>query len=337
MKIFVYSDCHWSSSSSILRGHGEKYSLRLENLILSVNWAEKMSKKVGANLVVCCGDFFDKSSLNSEEISALSEIEWNTDAQHVMLVGNHEMWNNGVEISSSNIFKMLQFFVADNPYTELKSFGEICFIPYTEENDIKKIVAREYSGKRIIFSHNDICGIQMGKFISKNGFDLKDIESCCDLYVNGHLHNGEIIGNKIINIGNLTGQNFSEDATKYKHCALVIDTDTFEYEEIENPNALNFYKVRYENLYGNLNSFKNGVLTVLCREEDVEKCRELLSDKNNIVSYKILLDRGKKTNSAAQQLNKLQRVDHIEQFKEYIVSELGDSDVIKQELLEVCR
>lgn len=336
MKIFVYSDCHWSSRSSILSGQGDKYSLRLENLIKSVNWAEKMSKKLEVNLVVCCGDFFDKSVLNSEEISALAEVEWNLDAQHCMLVGNHEMWKDGLQVSSANIFKMLGFTVIDKPTVELTNFGEICYIPYTENYNLFDSIEECYRGKRIVFSHNDICGIQMGKFLSKTGFNVEDIEKSCDLFINGHLHNGEQISSKIINIGNLTGQNFNEDATKYVHSAILVDTDTFIPTIIKNPNAINFYKLDYNRLLTYKDNIKNGVLTVSCKEKDLDNCRNILSSNDDVLVHKIIVDREKKV-STENSAEKVMKTDHIEQFKEYVISEIGNSDCVKQELMEVCK
>ena len=41
MKIGVVGDVHWCAYSSILRSRGNKYSIRIENLIKSVNWAEE--------------------------------------------------------------------------------------------------------------------------------------------------------------------------------------------------------------------------------------------------------------------------------------------------------
>ncbi len=335
MKILVYTDCHWSTTSSIVRERGEVYSLRLENLIKSVNWAEKLSKRVGASLVVCCGDYFDKSTLNSEEISALTEVEWG-DVQHIMLVGNHEMWSSNLKLSSVNIFKMLGFFVIDKPHTEITKFGEICYIPYTENYNLFDHIDKNHRGERLVFSHNDISGIQMGKFVSKKGFNVPDIESCCDLFINGHLHNGEVVSDKIVNIGNLTGQNFGENALIYKHGVIVIDTDTFKYEFIENPFALNFYKMKYETFSLVKDKIVNGVVTVYCKEDLVGKCKDELENNKNIVSFKIVPER-EKQEVISSFVEKIRADDHLEQFKAYIESEIGLSDVVKQELFEVCR
>ena len=76
MKVAIYSDCHWSQNSSIIRSRGCKYSTRLENLIESINWVEQLAWNQGCDCIICCGDFFDSSVLNSEEISALQEIRW---------------------------------------------------------------------------------------------------------------------------------------------------------------------------------------------------------------------------------------------------------------------
>ena len=337
MKILVYTDCHWSTTSSIVRERGEVYSLRLENLIKSVNWAEKLSIERKASLVVCCGDFFDKSTISSEELTALTEVEWNKDINHVMLVGNHEMWSNNLKLSSVNIFRFLGFFVADSPYTEKTKFGELCFIPYVDSTkSITDYVPAEHGGKRIVFSHNDISGIQMGKFVSKNGFSIPDIESCCDLYVNGHLHNGEKVSDKIINVGNLTGQNFGENAFVYKHGVLIIDTDTLECEFVENPFALNFYKMKYESFPCVNDNIVNGVVTVYCKEDSISLCKDELENSKNIVSFKIVPER-EKHEIVNNSIEAIRADDHLEQFRTYIASELGLSDVVKQELSEVCR
>ena len=336
MKILVYTDCHWSTTSSIVRDRGDVYSIRLENLINSVNWAEKLSIKKNVNLIVCCGDFFDKSTISSEELSALTEVEWNKNVNHVMLVGNHEMWSNNLKLSSANIFKFFGFFVADSPYIEKKEFGELCFVPYVDSTkSLSCYIPVNYSGKRIIFSHNDISGIQMGKFVSKNGFSISDIELCCDLYVNGHLHNGERISNTILNVGNLTGQNFGENALLYRHGVIIIDTDTFEYEFVENPFALNFYKIKYDSFSSIKDSIVNGVITVYCKEDLVNKCKEDLENNKNIVLFKIVPEREKQ--EPVNNRIEIRADDHLEQFRTYIASEIGLSNIVKQELLEVCK
>ena len=60
MKILVVGDVHWSIYSSIVRKRGEIYSSRLENLIKSINWVEKVAQDQKCSMVIGLGDFFNR-------------------------------------------------------------------------------------------------------------------------------------------------------------------------------------------------------------------------------------------------------------------------------------
>ena len=106
MKLLICGDVHWSTYSSIIRRRGDKYSKRLENLINSVNWVEEMAETYNCDSVIYAGDFFDRSDMNAEELTALQEIVW-APMQHVMLIGNHEGLTNDLSLSSSHVFKLI--------------------------------------------------------------------------------------------------------------------------------------------------------------------------------------------------------------------------------------
>lgn len=349
MKILLYADPHWSAYSSIVRGRGEKYSVRLENLIKSINWVEKLAYTHNCEEIVCLGDFFDKESLNSEEITALQDISWERPGiiQHSMLVGNHEMGRNDLEYSSMHVFKQNGFAVVNEPvYVDDADTGftdiDILYLPYIldcNRKSLKEYLHDRPSGRKlIVFSHNDIAGIQMGRFMSTSGFTIDEIEENCDLFINGHLHNGEKITDKIINLGNLTGQNFSEDGFVYRHCAMVLDTATLSYELIENPYALNFYKIdasaKQPDLYDD--AYKNSIITLTCAEAQVDYWRQILKDCPNIIESRILVER--RTNTTTENKSEdLYASDHLEQFKVYVLENIGESDIIKEELIEILK
>lgn len=90
MRICIWGDNHWSQYSSIIRKRGQKYSCRLENSIQSLNWVEKLAVDKNCDMTVCLGDFFDSSSLNAEEITALKDVHWSNLPKY-FIVGNHEM------------------------------------------------------------------------------------------------------------------------------------------------------------------------------------------------------------------------------------------------------
>jgi calcineurin-like phosphoesterase family protein len=340
MKIALASDLHWCQYSSIVRKRGEKYSLRLENEIASLNWFYDLAKQNDCYCTFILGDFFDKSSLNAEEISALKEINW-APMTNTFVAGNHEMGLSCHDYSSSKLFNLLDTSdVISEPTSIQISNTQICILPYILEENRKSIDSYfpllVEGNQRIILSHNDIRGIQMGQFISKDGFSVEEIENNCDLYINGHLHNGERISKKIINIGNLTGQNFSEDATKYPHCAFILDTDTLHIDVYENPFAFNFYKLVINSVEDlqNIQLKENSVCTIRCKESIKEPVGEWIDSNYNIIESRIVIqaDNNIVTENNIEELT----VDHLKQFQEYILKTFDNTEVLLKELKEVC-
>lgn len=354
MKILIYADPHWSVTSSIVRSRGTKYSTRLENLIASINWVEELSYQRGCDSIICLGDFFDTSQLNSEEITALGEIKWDL-GRHYFIAGNHEMGRGDQSFSSSNIFDLCPSSCAITTPTVLPIFDQkdtrIVCIPYILEKDRKPLkVYLENIGcelgveNLIILSHNDIAGIQLGSFISQAGFSIDEIKENCKLFVNGHLHNGDVVAPGIINLGNLTGQNFSEDGHKYKHQVMIIDTATHEVEFIENPHAFKFYKLDFSTYTDSMDSQIQrtletlpgpAVITVKVSPKNEFIVKDLLSTMSNIIESRVIIDMSTVSiDQSAEQV--LVNKDHFSRFATYIMETLGNSDIVKEELINIC-
>ena len=347
MKIGICGDIHWSTYSSILRNRGKNFSLRLEGLIKSLSWVEQIIKEQGCAEEIFLGDTFDKPDLTAEEISALSEVEWNNNSRlKHFIVGNHESGVSSLIYNSTQTLHKVGV-VEDKPYLyPLDDKTELLFLPYITEDDRKPLVEyltnRNNNKKLIICSHNDIKGFQMGAFLSKTGFEVDEINKNCDLYLNGHLHNCGKVNDKIINIGVLTGQNFSEDAFKYDHHIAVLDTETMTLEYFENPYAFNFYKIAIdkESDINDLNKLKNNAivsLKCLCGFED--KVKEILENSKKIINYRVMIERND-TFEYDGELQDLNNIDHLKQFQEFILErqpDIGDINVVKEELVEVCK
>ena len=352
MKILVYSDNHWCQYSSILRKRGDVYSYRLENQIKSINWAEDLARTLNCKMIVHCGDFFDKESLNSEEITALKELNFEESVDHLMLVGNHEIGLRNNFYSSSQLFGLKDaFLIIDKPKTiELDDFHQLCFLPYDIDSNDKLIedIFPKTPKTRIIFSHNDLSGIQLGQFITKSGFKLDNIEDNCDLFINGHIHNGQRLSKKIFNIGNLTGQNFSEDGFTYPHSVFVIDTSTLEINVYDNPYAINFYKIDFSenNSIDYINQIssqlKNAIITIKCLEEDREYLQkrfgnipsDIVPKHSSIIESRFIVIQNQQENNSEDAAVDLS-VDHQKEFKKYILSEYGSNEIILNEIEEI--
>lgn len=353
MKLLIVGDVHWSSSSSIVRERGLKYTKRLENLIKSVSWCEALAKENDVDSIVYLGDFFDRPDLTAEEITALNDVNWHN-VMHVFIVGNHESNISNLMFSSTNVLDKDNMKIISEPTLEYIGASRFLFLPYIEEENRLSSLSDYYSSAikltadqafehTIVFSHNDIKGIQYGKFLSTNGFELNDIESSCDLFINGHLHNGSFLNDKetILNLGNLTGQNFSEDATKYSHLVMLLDTETLSMRFFENPFAFNFYKLTIDtkkdlDKLGSILTKKQNVISFKCNLSLVEDLKNELT-KYDVASYKINSYSTEVLDSSSMNDIQSLRVDHIKQFSDFILDKLGNSQIVVSELSEVLK
>lgn len=347
MNILIYSDVHFSQDSSIVRSMGEKYSTRLEYLIKSLNWAEELAEKEKCACIINLGDTFDKSTLNAMEITALKEIKWSS-LEHFVLVGNHDSNINSLEYNSSEILSNISHFhIISRPEELLLNNSLLHFIPYITEDNRKTFnsyvdKSRDeelHIERHIVFSHNNIKGFQFGKFKSPEGFDIQDIESNCDLYLNGHLHTPSFLTKKIVNIGNLCGQNFSENNFKTKHGAWILDIDTLSLTFYENPYALNFYKIEINKQNPSLSSYdigNNACLMIKCERTYVERLKEELNNRKDIVASKVIVYDENIINNTETNV-KIEKVDYIKIFSDFIIDKLGNSDIINSEINEICK
>ena len=344
MKFLIYADPHWSSYSSILRSRGDKYSLRLENLIKTINWIESEARTQNCDAVVCLGDFFDKCDLTSEELTALQQIVW-SDKLHYFIVGNHEMGRSNLEFSSTHLFTLCpNTHIVDRVSGfDLENNVTIAFLPYILENNREPLEKYLFQIPQhndiIVMSHNDISGIQMGQYLSRDGFSIDEIENNCKLFINGHLHNGTTIGNKIINLGNITGQNFSEDAYQYQHQYMILDTTDQSISYKENPYALKFFKLDLSrktergDIEEVLNYLPpNSVITVKVNSDNCQLVKDCITEYSTILESRCIIDINNVTNSSTELVEENLSIDHIKKFCDYIVSEVGASDVIMEEL-----
>lgn len=359
--ILVYSDNHFCASSSILRGQGTRYSFRLENQIKTMSWLNELAVKHNCIGMFCAGDFFDRADLNAQEITALGEIDFNV-LPHYFIVGNHELGRGDCSFSSTHTFlQNNNCEVFANP--AILGFNDtlVYILPYQLQNDARPIesyfspVDKNYKYK-ILIMHNDIKGIQLGRYITEDGFDKQDLSSNFDLVINGHIHNQSWVTSNVLNIGNITGQNFSEDGFKYKHQAMIIDLDTLQYTLITNPYALNFYKIDWSSdpdidiINETSQRMHNAVLSLKISEKDSEylKYRFDPTCKNeelerihcpkacNIICSRIVVDHTMSESLNNTSVETLQ-LDHIREFEQFVISSMECTDIVKSELQEVLK
>lgn len=348
MKLLVYSDLHFTSHSSIVRGRKGKYSDRLTACINTLNFIEEVAKNESCDKIICCGDFFDKSSLNSEEISALKEVDFNKDVEHILLLGNHEMQDLSGNYNSLNFFVSHSNFTVIDKISTFKYDGKVIhFIPYQYEVNckIEELIPKKQLKNSIIFSHNDIKGIQYGKIKSESGLDLTSIEnSPCDLFINGHLHFGSKLGEKSYNIGNVVGLNFSEDGFKYSHQLFIIDTeDAQNFKVIENPYSFYFYKLHATTQNSNelLEKLKhNAICSVSTSLNDYSIIKKQFESSKKVLYNKFNFNvENQNDETSSSDLNSLlfDTSSIYTMLSDFCIEKLGESKELIEELELICK
>jgi len=347
LKLLVYADNHFCEKCSIINGYGTQYTLRLENQIASLNWVENYAIDRGCDAIVCLGDFFDKSQLTDQELTALRDIKW-SNLPHYFIVGNHESDHNTLQYSSTKALEISDKYSIISTPTEIK-FDDVVlrFLPYIIESDRKQLTEyfekKDSNNKTILFSHNDLRGIQMGPIMSRTGFNPDEFQEVCDLCLNGHLHNGIKINDCIYNLGNLTGRDFGEDAVRYKHNVAFIDTNALaSMEFIENPVAFNFYKLdlfdaRSLNILTELKD--NAVLSIRCDKSLLAQLREDIKNLGSkVVEFRLIATQDSASISSGKtpDISSL-TVDHHTKFAECCKEKLGVTPVLEAELAEILK
>lgn len=342
-RYLICTDIHWAEFASIVRSFGTKYSTRLERCIASINWFESLALSQKCDAEFFLGDFFDQSALNAAEISALGEIHWNALPKY-FLVGNHEASDKSLFYNSANALSLSkEFEIINKPTLKKTSQANLLFIPYYIDSELKSIsdywneVDYDATLPRIVLSHNSVKGLFYGKVPSTEGFELSDIENNCELFLNGHLHNGGKICSNGLNLGNFVGQNFSENAQLYTHCAYVLDTETNQIDTIENPEAFNFYQFKIlDNNLSVLQSCKpNSVVTIQCPVDFMEEARQVVATYPNITHSRITALPQEIPLENTEDIKTLQ-MNHLDEFVTFCKTRLDNTSFLLEELSKIC-
>lgn len=349
-RFLLYTDLHLSTSSSIIPNKeniDDLYSCRLKHTLDTLNYINELKDKYKLSEVICLGDFFDRPDLTSEELSLISE--WKC-KNHTFLVGNHDALNKDLSINALNLFKLSGNKVITKPSIVDYSNVYLVFLPYIADKG--KLKLSDYidipkDKPAIILSHNDIYGLNYGGFVSQSGFDIEDIKQNCILFLNGHLHNCSVIyeddNTKIVNLGNILGQNFNEDAFKYAHQFYYLDTDNLKFGVLEeNPFSFNFYKLIInsgldENKLLDIKS--NAVLSIKVNPDLHERVEQLVKLNKKILAYRII-DEYKENVKQTDVLN-IKTFDYLSEFRQEALKKLYDNgfkkDLINNELSKICK
>lgn len=291
MKIGIYADPHFACSSSIILGKQGEFTGRLDNLIRSFKWMNETFKENNVKAIYCLGDFTDKTTLTSEELTAISKCDL---TGHTCLVGNHCRSTKSGEINSISAFIPK---VVSEPTVELLAGLRILLLPYN--SDIADL--SQYEDIDVILSHNDLKGYDFGGgHMSTSGYEASNILKSCRLFINGHLHNGGwVVKDRIVNLGQLSGMNFSSCGGEWEPSVGILDTTTLKLDIIPNPVAYRFKKLEFNSMstlksyLDNLPNDGEYILQIKIPEDSALTARKLLDQCNRITASRVVTYRSK--------------------------------------------
>jgi len=277
MKIGLYADAHFSLSSSIVTGSSGSLGGRLSNITESFRYMYSYFQKEGVELIINLGDLTNSPHLRAEEITALSiALAYNPSIPEIHLLGNHEALSGDGSVNSVSFLPDLI------TVPEIRNFNtwKFLFLPYTNytEEDIDSYNAD------IVFGHLEIKGSQASSnYFLQSGISPDFLSKKFKLTISGHTHKHSKVKKNVINLGSLSGLNFSSDGDKHFFGILSLDNSTWEMEYIDNPHAIQFRKVEVKSLGGlnrvlvGINHPENFALQISCPYDLKEDVRKLLS------------------------------------------------------------
>lgn len=227
-KIVISADIHFCKRESLVED-------RYPYLVRSIEWVDGLK----ADLHFDLGDMFNTSHLSAEDVSVLDTIKFKN-CWHC-ITGNHEQDGHN---SLLRYFRDIHV-IYEKP--QLKNFGGdvgwVLFIPYTKNpTPLSELLKKLPAGERVLVcSHCDFVG--MFGTEEGAGYNLDEIngDDRIKMWFQGHYHTRMLLRTKVQVVGNLCGQNFTQNFEP--HGVVVYDTVTNEYEFVENPHALVFGKM----------------------------------------------------------------------------------------------
>lgn len=306
MKIGIYTDCHFSKSSSILVGsNSNKYSMRLDFLIKSFAWMYDLFEKNEVYNIFNLGDLISSDVLDAETNSALSEaLSYSKGIQEYWLIGNHEKKSRDSKFHSLSLIKRYPNIKIIDDFEEIdlgslkvlmKSFTSSEYSLETFQNKCKSV-----NDKSIVMTHQ----IYKDMIPGIVGYDLDYREIVRNKNIlnifNGHIHSPRD-EDHYCQVGSISGMSFGDDYSRFLPSVIIYDCENNTYKRCVNPYATLFYTIDNIDCINKFNEqlkfLPKGYkllrikVPISFREEFVNYLNSNpgILDENNILSYRIKL------------------------------------------------
>jgi len=259
MKILFYADPHFRETSSyppFNRVQENGLTGELNNILLGFDFIRSRIEEYEPNLVIDLGDTYHKdntvsvrtlhaASLGMGRISSICKM---MGIDHLILVGNHDIYavneSDGSKITSICSLEAHGILVTENMNYSLGKRGKAGFniflVPFTDSLEEAYQGILEGSHYDLIAAHIDFLGaVHDNNHPVEVGLDSNvAVPVIC-----GHIHLQQVVGS-VIYPGSLIQGRFTREHLEDAGGVLIYDTDSNEYEIIQNDLSKHFIKVK---------------------------------------------------------------------------------------------
>jgi len=339
MKVCLISDLHFG-----VRKNSEIF------LASQVRFIEEQFvpylKEQGIKEVFLLGDLFDnRSSTNTKVMNSVYDLfdKQLADFNVYVLVGNHDCYfNSTVEVNSLKFLDKFSNVRLIEKTTMIEVGGKkVAMVPWI--TDTLSFV-REFSqieDCNLCFGHFNIAGFNFNKVKrSDDGIQGKLFSKFKKVFT-GHFHirnSQNIQGSEIIYIGSpyqLTRNDIDESRG-----FVILDTDTLEYQHIDNNVSLKYIKVKYPEKVTS-SKIKNNIIDVYVdydenyNEEKVDKYVKRIEEMGPATTPNIFVENNSALNSDID-LENYKFGSMLDLMREYVDSQdIGNKEEINQLLIEL--
>lgn len=316
-KIVLWADFHFCKRESLVE---DRYPF----LKKSIEWADGLA----GDLYFDLGDFFNTSHLSAEDVAVLDSIKFKN-SWHC-ITGNHE------QDGKNSLLRYFRNFHTVYEKPQLKNFGKdigwVLFLPFTKHpTPLNELLKKLPEGEQVVVvSHCEFVG--MFGTEEGAGYKIHEIEQDprIKIWFNGHYHTRRGLSPKIVVVGNLCGQNFTQNFEPHGVC--VYDTVTNKYEFIENPYALVFGKLdtSKENCKDIRKLIENDTekryVLAIQTDSNIKPLIKEWVDKYLVASRIMLTDVGTSADveSKSEMLEEIPTIDHIGLFFKEVTERFGE-------------
>lgn len=337
--ILFFSDIHFGSAHRFSTITPNGFTIR-ENEHLSC--LESLKRVMNENEVSKCifgGDMFGPvgDNISGETqcavVKFVSELAAECKKRGIpleILVGNHDIINDATVFG---INKLVPYKYFDNVvvYEQPVVDGNYVYLPFSYDDDYLNNFLENVSDKenKIVFSHVDICGIEIGGgIVTKKGVNLEILNKFKRVF-EGHYHSFTNIGEKIIVAGSTQRLSFKDKGVSRNNIVLYNEqTDEIKRESFTCPDWLTFTDDNINEVLtvDNNNYVKIDLSMDILYTDEIKQKVEQMKDKDIHIDVSRVVTNRKVENNITSE----DEIDVIQEF----VNRSDNDDEKKEKLIE---